>query len=164
MNIKKCLKGIVAGACVMLSSAFVLTGCGTDDPEEPEVVINNPTGYTYYWDGQRAYKNQDVLPTGSYIIATPENAQTILDKGDEKEHKISGKVVIFTEGVYETLYIRPGDNDETREFETGKFVREIENVIFAGTEGAKFTDDIVCDVKGTNHLKADGIEFTEMKV
>lgn len=186
MSFKKYLKqGIILGCCVMLSGLVVLTGCKKkNEPTEPENILANPSGYTYYWDGTNAYKNQDIMPTGSYIIATPSNAQTILDT-----EEISNKVVIFTEGVYEDLYLRPGNNEETTAYEYNAnhavqgdaisletvrsaehvdtpyiYYRVIEDTVLAGTSNAKFTGNIICRTGMVEWSKAEMYDAVKGKV
>ena len=121
------------------------------------------TSYTYSIVDGKGYKTAEGSTTAvamaedEYIIVTPETVQSVLDS-----QAISNKVIIFDEGIYENLNLRPGDNDETTEYKENHNKRTITNVIFAGTEGAKFTGDFACQVTGTNHMNIDGIEFTGM--
>ena len=121
--------------------------------------------YTYSIVDGKGYKTAEGTTTAvamaedEYIIVTPETVQSVLDTT-----VLSNKVVIFSEGVYDNLYIRPGYNTETKAYnwKSGGVIDEanevsldtvrlaeninskyayhrvINNVTFAGTENAKF--------------------------
>ena len=96
---------------------------------------------------------------GTYVIATPANAQEVID-GD-----INNKIVIFDAGEYnDTLVFRPTQASNAKAYtaaydlaKTSDFVayddlkttshyvyeRSFKNITFAGVEGANFNDMFV---------------------
>ena len=121
--------------------------------------------YTYSIVDGKGYKTAEGSTTAvamaedEYVIVTPETVQSVIDK-----QAISNKVIIFDEGIYDNIFIRPGYNAETKAYpwtanhsineineislDTVKLAenatkkyeyhRVINNVTFAGTENAKF--------------------------
>ena len=139
--------------------------------------------YTYSIVDGKGYKTAEGTTTAvamaedEYIIVTPETVQSVLDR-----QAISNKVIIFAEGTYDDMYIRPGYNSETKAYswnadrtvveanevdletviteenKTTAYIyhRIIRNVTFAGTEKAKFVGRI--EILNSNTNVYDGVK------
>ena len=120
-------------------------------------IIDNEAYRTPICNACECYQATEKMNADEYIIATPETAQEVLDGN------ISGKTIVFDEGIYaDTLYIRPTRASNTKVFshtdyiasdkttayedmvdsKKYTYVREINDVILAGTENAIFTNEL----------------------
>lgn len=119
-------------------------------------IIDNEVYRTPICNTCECYKSPEKMNADEYIIATPETAQSILDSD------INGKTIVFAEGLYKDLYLRPSvatatvygwvDSDKHDGVQintnslssTGKYhyERSINNVTFVGSENADFQGKI----------------------
>ena len=156
---KKKILSLLFAMCLVLPMAFMIAACSEDHTHS-----HIKTG-KYIVEDSKAYTTEtcvcgDTKKTEltNYIIATPSNAQDILDG---HYGKISGKTIVFFKGTYGTLRLRttlntldliheynpndPLDMNTTTTLEalsntrTYHYTRNIENVNFVAVDGAKFT-------------------------
>lgn len=156
---KKKILSLLFGLVLILPMAFIVSAC-SEDHTHSHIKTNK-----YIVEDSKAYTTEtcecgDVKKTEltNYVIATPSNAQDILDG---HYGKLSGKTIVFFKGTYGALRLRvtldtldliheynpndPEDMSTTTTLEalsntrTYHYTRDIENVNFVAVDGAKFT-------------------------
>jgi len=119
-------------------------------------IINN-VAYSYWLDGEG--NEVGLMEVKNSVVVNPQNVQNVLD-GD-----INGKTIVFSEGTYDKVLIRPSKStatvyktiaDQPTVFgeqvdissgtsglteQTYHYLRKLENVTFVGTEDAVFTHE-----------------------
>ena len=155
---KKKILSLLFAMVLVLPMAFMVVAC-TEDHTHSHIKTNE-----YIVEDSKAYTTE-VCDCGNvkkteltnYIIATPSNAQNILDGA---YGKLSGKTVVFFKGTYGTLRIRstvdtlstiheynpndPLDMETTTTLEALSntrayhYTRNLNNVKFVAVDGAKF--------------------------
>lgn len=145
---------------IMTFAVFALAGCG----KEPHTHAYGAEYYTVSSDKTKAYKTKTCacghsvnIKIENAVIVNPTNAQAELDKN------INGKTIVFDEGVYGDLIMRPtretvegiyaydpenptvkgaevnlADVDTTKTTKGYHYDRTLENIVFAGTKNAQF--------------------------
>ncbi len=155
---KKKILSLLFAMALVLPMAFMVAAC-TEDHTHSHIKSNE-----YAVEDSKAYTTEicecgDVKKTEltNYVIATPSNAQDILDGA---YGKLSGKTVVFFKGTYGSLRIRstidtlsaiheynpndPLDMETTTTLEalsntrTYHYTRNLDNVKFVAVDGAKF--------------------------
>lgn len=156
---KKKILSLLFAMVLVIPMAFMLAAC-TEDHTHSHIKSDD-----YIVEDSKAYTVEicecgDVKKTEltNYVIATPSNAQDILDG---KYGKLSGKTVVFFKGTYGALEIRTTLNtlDVIHEYNTNDpldmettttlealsnsrayhYTRNMTNVKFVAVDGAKFT-------------------------
>ncbi len=163
---KKKLLLLLLSICLIIPSALMFTAC--DDGNGGAGGHNHVyTGHTYYKvDGTKAYsyklcecgEDGNKVQLTNYVIATPNNAQEVLDGS---LGKLSGKTVVFADGDYSHLWLRSSRNTLNKVYEYNyqnpqdlsvevdlsdispnsgiyHYQRELKNVKFVATNNAQF--------------------------
>ena len=155
---KKKILSLLFAMVLVLPMAFMVAAC-TEDHTHSHIKANE-----YIVEDSKAYTTEicecgDIKKTEltNYVIATPSNAQDILDGA---YGKLSGKTIVFFKGTYGTLRIRstvdtlsviheynpndPLDMETTTTLEALSntrayhYTRNLSNVKFVAVDGANF--------------------------
>ena len=162
---KKKILSFILAFCLILPVSLMFTACGKCDHANAEIK------YVVEKDGStnKAYETKECddckktikSELENYIVVNTSSAQNTLDG---KSGDINGKTIVFAEGKYTSLIIRPTRTainkaylynysnplDMSQEVDTEvacehyntnvyHYVRNLENVTFVGAEGAEIT-------------------------